>query len=242
MPTCALVLAGVLIISVPFSVVAQAPPPVPAQGTVARVIRITGDARIRVSPDVAVLFAGVESTDRDLARVTKEAAEQMRRVLDAIAGAGVPGADIQTTRHDIRVERPWENGRPGPITGYTVADEARVTVRDLSKLGRIIERLTAAGSNSLRGVSFEKEDPTPERARALALAYSSARTKADALARAAGVRLGSVVSLSEEAHGTVVPTFTTAQLEARAAGAPVSPGEVEISGVVEAVFALEGQP
>ncbi len=80
MPTCALVLAGVLINSVPFSVVAQAPPPVPAQGTVARVIRITGDARIRVSPDVAVLFAGFESTDRDLARVTKQSADQMNPV------------------------------------------------------------------------------------------------------------------------------------------------------------------
>ncbi|HXJ84522.1 MAG TPA: SIMPL domain-containing protein [Candidatus Methylomirabilis sp.] len=239
MPNFALVFVRVLIISLPFGAFAQAPVPVSASGALAHVLRVTGDARIRVAPDVAVLFAGIESTDRDLARVTKEAADQMARLLAAIAEAGVSRSDIQTTRHDIRVERPWDNGKPGPITGYTVADEARVTVRDISKLGRIMERIAAAGSNSLRGLSFEKEDPTPERARSLALAYASARTKAEALARAAGARLGSVVSLNEAAQGPVVPMFRTAHLDALAPGAPVSAGEVEISGVVEVVFALD---
>ena len=239
MRACTFLLARVLIISVPFGVFAQAPAPISAPPSMARVIRVIGDARVRVSPDVAVLFAGVESTDRDLARVTKEAADQMRRVLAALREAGVPGPDIQTTRHDIRVERPWDNGKPGPITGYTVADEVRVTVRDLSKLGSIIERLAGGGSNSLRGLSFEKEDPTPERARAMTMAYASARTKAEALARAAGIRLGAVISVNEAVHGPVVPMFRTAQVESHAAGAPVSAGEVEIGGAVEVAFALE---
>ena len=181
---------GAVVVVLPLTALAQSPVPVAVPAPVPHVLRVTGDARIRVPPDVAVIFAGVESTGRNLADVTREAASQMSRVLAALAEAGVRKSDIQTTRHNVSVERPWDNGRPGPITGYTISDEARVTVRDLSKLAPIIERVTAAGSNSVRGLSFEKEDPTPERARALAQAYASARVKAEALARAAGVPWG----------------------------------------------------
>jgi uncharacterized protein YggE len=225
--------AVALALVLPGSALAQQPP-----AAAPRVIRVSGEARVRLPPDVALLFAGVESTGKDLARVTKEAAEQMRRVLAAVADAGVAEKDVQTTRHDVRVERPWENGRPGPITGFMVSDEARVTVRDLSRLGSVLERVTAAGSNSLRGLSFQKEDPTPERARALAQAYGSALLKAEALARAAGVELGPLVSVSETVEGSAVPMLRTARIEGQGGGTPISPGEVEIGGTVEVTFAI----
>jgi uncharacterized protein YggE len=233
-----LVLAA-LLLSLPVAAPAQVPPP-PDARPAPRVIRVTGDGRVTVRPDVAVLFTGVEATGKDLARVTKDASAQMRRVLTALAQAGIPEKDVQTSRHDVRVDRPWEKGRPGPIVGYTVTDEVRVTIRDLNKLGPVIERVLAAGSNTLRSLSFEKEDPTPERARALAQAFGAARAKAEALAKAAGVTLGEVVSVTEAAQDRPLPMYRMAmQMDAaESAGAPVSAGEVEITGMVEATFGI----
>jgi uncharacterized protein YggE len=204
-----------------------------------RALRVTGVGRVSVRPDVAVLQAGVESTGPDLGRVTRDSAAQMRKVMSALTGAGIAEKDIQTTRHDVAVEREWKNGRPGPITGYTVSEEARVTVRDLSRLGPLLERVAAAGANAVRSLSFQKEDPTPERARALAAAYAAAGTKAEALARAAGVTLGEVLWVSEAAQTEPLPG--RALMVARAApeeGTPVSAGEVEIAATVDVTYAL----
>ncbi|HET7787711.1 MAG TPA: SIMPL domain-containing protein [Myxococcales bacterium] len=216
---------------------AQAPVHEPAPWP--RTIRASGDAHVSVRPDVAVVTAGVVVTGKDLKKATAEAAAQTREVLAALRKEGIAEKDLQTTRHDIEVERPWDNGRPGPITGYTVSDELRVTVRDVGKVGAVLERVVAAGSNALRGLSFQKDDPTPERARALALAVANARTKAEAMARAAGVQLGEVVAVSESGSpGPIVPMERYMAAAARQQAAPVSPGEVEVAASADVVFAI----
>jgi uncharacterized protein len=203
-----------------------------------RTIRATGDAHVSVRPDVAVVMAGVQVTGKDLKKAAADAAAQTREVLAALRKEGIAEKDVQTTRHDIEVERPWENGRPGPITGYTVSDELRVTVREVGKVGAVLDRVVAAGSNLLRGLSFQKDDPAPERARALALAVANARTKAEAMAKAAGVQLGEVVAVSESGGpGPIVP-MEARYTAARQQSAPVSPGEVEVAASAEVVFAI----
>ncbi|HEY6911200.1 MAG TPA: SIMPL domain-containing protein [Myxococcales bacterium] len=201
-----------------------------------RTIRASGDARVLVRPDVAVVTAGVQVTGPDLKKAAAEVAAQTKAVLAALRKEGVADKDIQTTRHEIAVERPWDNGRPGPITGYTVSDELRVTVRDVDRAGAVLDRVVAAGSNVLRGLTFQKDDPTPERARALALAIGNARAKAEAMARAAGVQLGEVVAVSESGGpGPIVPYATMA---AGTRAAPISPGEVEVAASAELIFAI----
>jgi hypothetical protein len=211
---------------------AEAPPP-------PRALRVTGEGRVTVRPDVALLLAGVESTGQDLGKVTRDAAAQMRKVVAALGEAGIPDKDVQTTRHDVQVEREWKNGRQGPIGGYTVSDEVRVTVRDLSKLGPVLDRVTAAGANALHSLAFQKEDPNPDRARALVAAYAAARVKADALAKAAGVALGEVLSLSEAGQAAPIPMRGMVMARAEdAGGTPVQAGEMEIAASVEVVFGL----
>jgi hypothetical protein len=216
---------------------ARAQAPVHGAAAWPRTIRASGDAHVSVRPDVAVVTAGVQVTGKDLKKATAEAEAQTREVLAALRKEGIAEKDVQTTRHDIEVERPWDNGRPGPITGYTVSDELRVTVRDVGKVGAVLDRVVAAGSNVLRGLSFQKDDPTPERARALALAVANARTKAEAMAKAAGVQLGEVVAVTEGGGGPgPIPLNATLAMSARAT--PVSPGEVEVAASAELIFAI----
>jgi uncharacterized protein len=204
-----------------------------------RTLRVTGEGRVRVRPDVAVVLAGIEATGKTLAPTVADAAAKMRRMIDALAKAGVAEKDVQTTRHDVQVERPWVDGKPRDITGYTVVDEVRVTVRDLAKLGQILERVVAAGSNSLRGLTFERDDPAPQRQEALASAVAVARAKAEAMAKAAGVSLGAVVASEEGAAERPIPLAKyRAQAMVATDGAPVTPGELEIDASVSVTYAI----
>lgn len=211
-----------------------------AEGKVVeRTLRVNGEGRVMVRPDVAIALAGVEATGKTLAPTVAEASAKMRRMLDALAKAGVAEKDVQTTRHDVQVERPWVDGKPREITGYTVVDEVRVTVRDLAKLGQILERVVAAGSNSLRGLTFERDDPAPERQQALARAVVAARGKAEAMAKAAGVALGEVVAIDESGGAPPIPLVKyRAEAMVASDGAPVTPGELEISASVSVTFAI----
>ncbi len=228
-----LLLALALLPAVPLAQAASA-----TAGAPARTVHVSGDGRVSVQPDVAVVYAGVTATGKELPRVTNDANAAMRRMLDSVGKAGVPAKDVQTTRHDVSVDRPWTDKGPGPVTGYTVVEEVRITVRDLARVGPVIDRVLAAGSNTLRSLSFEKDDPTPDQARALAAAYASARAKAEALARAAGVTLGEVVTMSAGGPARPIPLMRSAMAMDKSGGAPVSPGEVEIAASVDVTYAI----
>lgn len=236
-----LALAVPLALAAPAAAEAPALPPTPAPAApacAARELRVVGDGRLAVRPDVAVVNAGVETTGPEVAKVTAEASARMRRILQALAQVGVAEKDVQTTRHDLQVNRSWNDGQPGPITGYTAADEVRVKVRDLSKLGAVLERVVSAGSNALHGISFEQDDPAPSRRAALALAVAEARAKAEAIAKAAGVQLGELRAVEEGGGAPGPRPMMVAQGRLAAAGAPVAPGEVEVTAQVTATFAI----
>lgn len=214
-----------------------AAPPPPAPGA-PRFVHVSGEARIAVRPDIAVVVAGVEATGKDLAQVTAAVNGQIRKVMAALREAGVAEKDVLTTRHDVQVNRSWKDGNPGPITGYTVVDELRVKVRDVSRLGAVLDRVVAAGANALRGLAFEKEDPSAERRAALAQAVAAARAKAEVIAKAAGVTLGDVLSVSEGApQPPAFPNVRMAMMK-EADGAAISPGEIELSASVDVFFAI----
>jgi uncharacterized protein YggE len=201
------------------------------------VLRVGGEGEVSVRPDVAIVQAGVEAEGKDLSAVTAEANAQMRKVLAALGEAGVAERDVLTTRHDIQVNRPWRDGVQGPITGYTVTQEVRVTVREVGKLGGVLDRVVAAGANALRGLALEKENPAAERAAALAAAVGAARVKAEAVAKAAGVQLGEVLSVSESAVAQPLPNVRMAMVREGGGAAPAA-GDVRISAAVEVVFAI----
>jgi hypothetical protein len=216
------------------------PQPQPAQPAFWRTLRASGEGRVTVKPDVARVTTGVQATGKNLASTTADAAARVRRILDELARLGIAEKDLQTTRHDVQVERPWQDGKPGPITGYTVSDEIRVTVRDLAKLPQVLDRVIAVGSNVLQGLSFEKEDPSTAQAEALARAVKAARTKADAMARAAGVTLGDPVVVEEGGHvQPPIPFARAGMMMAKDAGTPVAPGELEVIATADVTFAIK---
>lgn len=218
------------------------PPPTPQILTCPpqpRTIRVAGEGRASAAPDIAIVTIGVEAIGKTLARTRADADVRMREVVAVAKAAGIDPKDVQTTRYDVQIERPWKDGEPGPITGYHVSNHARLKVRDLTKLGALLDKAAAAGSNAIQGLTFEKEDTTAEAARALAQGVHAARLKAESLAKAAGVGLGEVVSIAESvSHEGPIPMRMEMAMAKREGGAPVESGEIEVVANVELVFGL----
>ncbi len=220
----------------------RAPPPGPmAHPRPPRTIAVSGTGRVAVPPDSASFTVGVESTARTVGAATAEVNTRMKAVLDAVAAAGIPGKDVRTVRYDVSIDRPWKDGKQQPIAGYRVSTAADVKVRELAKLGKILDAVTAAGSNQLQALRMERLDPKPQQLEALALAYAAAREKAKAIAIAAGAELGDFVSVSEEgiAPRPMPGLMMARSMSSDAAPAPVAEGELEYGARVEAVFVVK---
>ena len=213
----------------------------PAPHRMPRTIAVSGEGKVSVAPDAAAFTVGVESSAKTVGAATAEANARMKAVLDALAGAGVAAKDVRTDRYDVSIDRPWKDGKQQPIAGYRVATSADVRVRDLSRLGKILDAVTAAGGNQLHSLRMQRLDPKPQQLEALALAYAAAREKARAIAIAAGVELGDFVTVNEQGVSPrpMVAMAMARGMAADAAPAPVAEGELEYAARVEVVFGLK---
>jgi uncharacterized protein YggE len=204
-----------------------------------RTIRVSGEGRASAPPDLATITLGAEAIGASLARARSEADAAMRRILAVVKDTGVDSKDVQTVRFDVQLERQWKGGQPGPITGYRVSSLARVKVRDLARIGELLDKVGAAGSNAIQGLTFHKEQTSSEEARALQEAVKRARAKAEALAKAAGVVLGDVRSITETVQAPQPISMRMEAALAQSSGTPVEPGEIDVRAVVEIVFSIE---
>jgi uncharacterized protein YggE len=219
----------------------QEPLPEPATSAARarpRTLRVVGEGRAHAAPDVALATIGIVAFDPSLAKATREADARARRVQAVVADAGVAGADMQTSRYDVDIERRADRPDESPrVVGYRVVNELRVKVRDLAAVGMLLDRVVAAGANEVQGLAFAKDDTTAEQGRALAAAVRAARAKAEEMARAAGLRLGELLELSEGVRASPGPVMPMRAM-AKSGGVAMQAGELEIEAQVEAVFAL----
>ncbi|HTG32140.1 MAG TPA: SIMPL domain-containing protein [Thermoanaerobaculia bacterium] len=203
------------------------------------VLTVSGSGQARVAPDEATVRLGVLAQ----APTAREAQAKVNRsasaVLDAIRKLGVPAERIQTTGLSLGPQ--YAQGRPesqeGPrITGYQASNTVSVLLDDLAKVGPVIDAGLASGANNLEGVEFGLRNDDAARATALADAVQSARTKADALARALKVRLVEILEVAEGGVSISPPPTPFRGRMAMAAEAmtatPVSAGEVGVDASV----------
>jgi uncharacterized protein YggE len=138
----------------------------------------------------------------------------------------VPERNAQTTGFFISPQ--YTNGDgPRRLTGYQVSNEVSVRLEDIAKLGITLDALVDAGANQMNGISFSIRNPAPLLEKARAQAIADARARAETYARAAGVTLGSIVSINESSGEA--PPRPMYRVMATAAAAPVASGEQSVT-------------
>lgn len=212
-------------------------------------LRVTGSAQTQAAPDHARVRLGAFSQAAEAAQAQDQVNQVMQRALAAVKGLGIDEKSIRTA--DLSLYPIQEQPRPMPgreqevqeprIVGYRASNTVIVDLEDLSKIGPVIDACVGVGANQLQGVDFSLKDDVEARAAALEKAVGDARRKAEALARAAGMRLGPIMELIEEG-AYIQPPQPMMQMRGMAmemaAPTPVQPGQLEVYGNVIIVFHL----
>lgn len=205
-----------------------------------RSITVLGTAEVAAAPDMAVVQAGVVGQAATAAAAVADSNAAMGEVLAALEDLGVAEKDVQTSRFGVSPvysDRSERRDRP-EIVGYRVENRVRVRVRDLDRLGRVLDQLVTAGANTMGGIQFELADPAPVLDQARQGAVADARRKAELLAGAAEARLGRVLRIEEAVAAPPVPMGRRVAM-AEAAAVPVARGELELTASVRVTWALE---
>jgi uncharacterized protein YggE len=217
------------------------PPMAPANDP-PRTIRVTGEGKATAPPDMATIQTGV-MTQAPTARAALESNNKaMEQILSTLKEHAVAGKDVQTSQFNVQpvYKRDDRNRALPEVVAYQVTNQVRVRVRQLSKLGAVLDSLVGAGSNQVSGISFGIADPKSLLDGARKEAVADAQRRAQLYAQAAGVRVGKVHTISEQPIAVPQPHFFgRAEAADMAAAVPVATGEEEFRVTVNMVFTLE---
>ncbi|MFC6447150.1 SIMPL domain-containing protein [Shinella zoogloeoides] len=206
---------------------------------------VTGEGTAEMAPDMALVDLGVVK-DAKTAREALDANNKaMADILAAMKDAGIEARDLQTSGFAINPQYQFPQSstgeNPPPILlGFQVTNTVTLRVRDLSKLGEILDKAVTLGANHGGGIRFVNDKPDAAVSTARARAVENAIAKAKELTAAAGVGLGRVLEISETSfRAEPMPMMRAMAKDFAAGGAvPVATGENSYSVVVNVTFAL----
>ena len=216
--------------------------PSPAQAIAGTRLDITATGEATRAPDIATISAGVITRAATARAALEQNAARMDRVRAALKRAGIADRDIQTSNISLNPEYHYVQDQPPKLTGYTASNQVSVRFRDIAKSGDILDALVAEGANSINGPSLTIDKPEEALDEARTKALGIGRARAEIYARALGMRVVRLVSVSESGGSYPVPPPMPVMMEARAQGnyaTKIDPGEQKVSVTLGMTFELQ---
>jgi len=203
------------------------------------VVSETGE--IYAKPDLGIITASVTNEAKTVAEAMTENTERMNSVISAVKAQGIEGKDVKTTSFNIypRYEYTERGYGERTLVGYEVVQQLQVKIRDLNKIGSVIQEATNAGANDISGLrlTIDNEDELKDQARQQAI--EKAKTKAEELTSRLGVKLGKIISFNENSFTPYYDSVMYAEGMGAAAVAPdIQAGENKISVSVNVIYEI----
>ena len=217
----------------------------PAAGNAnVRTLSVSGSGEALLAPDIAYIYVGVHTENSTAATAVEENTSQTQELVKAIRDFGIDEKDIRTTNFSI-----YPMDRFDPATGlpsgekvYAVDNTVYVTVRDLTKLGDLLDTAVQAGANNINSVQFDVAEKDEALKQARADAVKDAESQAQSLAQAAGLSLGEIQSISFN-ESSPYPIFDGkgggGAIAAEQAAVPIQPGQLTFTVYVNVTYALK---
>jgi len=179
-----------------------------AEGPLPRLVSVSGEGEVKAQPDMAYVTLGVEARKPTLAAARAEVIAAIDRLLALTRDLKIDPKYVDSTQLQVRPEYSWnEKDSKQVLQGYFVSRQVDVELRDLERLGPLLERAVSAGANQVGGARLDSSKRKELEREALTRAVEDARLDADTLARAAGVKLGPVQSLSASTSMPFQPKY-----------------------------------
>ena len=200
-------------------------------------IKVTGIGEVLVPADSAVISLGVSAADKDVRTAQGKANEAIAAIRAALIEDGIAEEDINTDYINIYAMYDYGSGSE-QITGYNANSTLAIRVKDIDRVGEVIDLAFGAGANTLNGINFSATDTTAAKEKAMRLAVADAQAKADVLADAAGLQIRGIEDIAEQNTYSydkgVMNNFDVA--EAKAAGTVVQAAKLTVSSSVVITF------
>ena len=193
-----ILLAGVVAASIAAAILSAETSMAADSDKIERTVSVSATGSMTAEPDVAQISAGVV-TEADSAKdAMSRNSLVMTKLIDGLKAAGIPPKDIQTTTLNVepRYTQP-KDGRVATINGYRVVNQVRFTVRDVKRLGDVLDQAITLGANQINHIAFDISNPETLKDEARKQAMENARRRGELYAKAAGGQLGPVLRISE---------------------------------------------
>jgi uncharacterized protein len=206
-----------------------------------RLIAMTGAGEVSAAPDMVTVTVGVVEQAEAAAAALNANTAKMTVLLQALKDAGIADKDVQTSNFSVNPRYEFDQTRQTQkMVGYEVSNQVTIRLRKIADLGGLLDRLVQAGSNQVNGISFGIADTSKLEDEARRRATENARHKAEVYAKAAGVEIGKVVSISETtSYRPPMPMVAARRMQADAAPVPIAAGEATVSASVDVVWELK---
>ncbi|MFH1129360.1 MAG: SIMPL domain-containing protein [Patescibacteria group bacterium] len=169
-------------------------------------ISFTGEGKISTKPDVAFINFSVVTQGTRVTDVQNKNSEKMNKVVEFLKSFGVEDKDIKTTNYNLYPQYTYENNRIPQIIGYQISQTLNIKVRQLDKIGEIMEKVVDMGINQVDSLYFGVENDEQLKEQARKIAIDNAKAKAEVLAEELGIKLGKLINFYENIVGYPVPT------------------------------------
>ncbi|KAF0186213.1 MAG: hypothetical protein FD163_881 [Hyphomonadaceae bacterium] len=206
------------------------------------ILNINTTADLKQAPDIAMVSAGVVTQHRSARNAMADNATKMSAAFAALRAAGIAERDLQTAGINLSPQYVYEENKPPRLTGYQVTNTVNVKIRDMTKIGPVLDALVAQGINQISGPNFQIEDSDAALDRAREEAMRKAMRRGELYARGAGMRIKRVVSINESGgyQPQPQPMVMMSRMAADVAQqTPVASGEVTMSIQLSVQFELE---
>lgn len=197
-------------------------------------ITVTGEALISAEPDQAQLDIGVVTQARTAPEASKENAERVARVLSEVKKILGKNDEVKTSGYSLTPAYRYPQGGKPEIVGYNASNTLRIKTMSLDLVGRLIDSAMQAGANNVNRLVFTLKDEQSAQLEALRAASLKARSKAEAIATALGLKIVKITAVTEGERmiQPIVRQVTALRAEAAPAQTPVEPGTVDVRSTV----------
>jgi uncharacterized protein YggE len=208
-----------------------------------RTINVSGSGQAFLVPDIAYIYVGVHTEKQTASQAVDENNAQTEKMIKALQDFGIAAKDIRTINFSIYPVDKYDpqTGTPTGQKTYAVDNTVYVTVRDLDKLGDLLDTAVSAGANTVNSVQFDVADKDKALKDARAEAVKDAQTKAQELAAASGVSLGAIHSI-ESLDNQPIPLFEGkggGAADVAASTVPIQPGQLTFTVSVNVTYEIK---
>ena len=211
-------------------------------------LTVVATGSVTAPPDTAFVTLGMDTTGKSLTEAQRQNSATIQKVMERLRELKIDKERIQTAAFTVSPQYKPPSKRPSDappappeIVGYSISNTITIEVRDVEKVGTVIEEVLAAGANHFHGLRWALRNEQQARLNALKIAAGEAREKATALSQAVNVKLGRLMNVTEGSR-VVAPMPRVGRAMAAMEGAggevPISSGEMKVEATVTLIYEI----